>query len=71
MYDVHEMVFEKSVAISLVSQYDVVLDCTDNVITRYLINDACVLLGKPLVSGSALKFEGQVIVFFIFFVLDS
>ena len=67
MYDVHEMVFEKSVAISLVSQYDVILDCTDNVITRYLINDACVLLGKPLVSGSALKFEGQVI--FVFFIL--
>ena len=44
-----------------VNQYDIVLDCSDNVITRYLINDACVLLNKPLVSGSALKFEGQVI----------
>ncbi len=61
MYDIHDCLFEKSVAISLVSQYDIVLDCSDNVITRYLINDACVLLNKPLVSGSALKFEGQVI----------
>ena len=42
-------------------KYDIVLDCTDNVITRYLISDVCVLLNKPLVSGSALKFEGQVI----------
>ncbi|RNA02359.1 adenylyltransferase and sulfurtransferase MOCS3-like [Brachionus plicatilis] len=43
--------------------YDVILDCTDNVITRYLINDVCVLLNKPLVSGSALKFEGQLTVY--------
>jgi len=63
MYDIHDCLFEKSVAISLVSQYDIVLDCSDNVITRYLINDACVLLEKPLVSGSALKFEGQVCIF--------
>ncbi len=59
-YKTHEILFEKSVAISLISQYDVILDCTDNVITRYLISDVCVLLNKPLVSGSALKFEGQV-----------
>ena len=59
-YDVHQCLFEKSVAIDLVKDYDLVLDCTDNVITRYLINDVCVLLNKPLVSGSALKFEGQV-----------
>jgi adenylyltransferase/sulfurtransferase len=37
-----------------------VLDATDNVATRYLLNDACVLANKPLVSGSALRFEGQV-----------
>lgn len=41
-------------------RYDIIADCTDNVATRYLLNDACVLLGKPLVSGSALRFEGQV-----------
>ena len=47
----------------LVSNYDVVLDCTDNVATRYLQNDACVLQHKPLVSGSALRFDGQLTVY--------
>lgn len=46
----------------IVSQYDVVLDCTDNPATRYLISDVCVLLGKPLVSASALRTDGQLIV---------
>ena len=46
--------------LSLTIRYDIVLDATDNVATRYLLNDACVLTGKPLVSGSALRFEGQV-----------
>ena len=36
------------------------MDATDNVATRYLLNDACVLAGKPLVSGSALRMDGQV-----------
>ncbi len=45
------------------TSYDVILDCTDNVATRYLLNDACVLLQKPLVSGSALRFEGQLTVY--------
>ncbi len=45
------------------TRYDVILDCTDNVATRYLLNDACVLLHKPLVSGSALRFEGQLTVY--------
>ncbi|KAH8703340.1 putative molybdenum cofactor [Talaromyces proteolyticus] len=43
-------------------QYDVVLDCTDNPATRYLISDTAVLLGKPLVSASALRTDGQLIV---------
>ncbi|MBT1686988.1 molybdopterin-synthase adenylyltransferase MoeB [Dawidia soli] len=47
----------------LVAAYDVVLDGTDNFPTRYLLNDACVLLDKPLVYGSILRFEGQVAVF--------
>ena len=41
--------------------YDIVVDGTDNFPTRYLINDACVMLKKPLVSGAILRFEGQVI----------
>ena len=42
------------------ARYDIVLDATDNVATRYLLNDACVIAGKPLVSGSALRMDGQV-----------
>ena len=49
-----------SLLLFLQHRYDIVLDATDNVATRYLLNDACVLAGKPLVSGSALRFEGQV-----------
>lgn len=47
----------------IIQPFDVVLDGTDNFQTRYLANDACVLLNKPLVYGSILKFEGQVSVF--------
>lgn len=50
-------------ALELVKQYDVVVDASDNVATRYLVNDACALARKPLVSGSALGLEGQVTVF--------
>ena len=42
-------------ALDVIKDYDVVLDCSDNVATRYLLNDACVLAKKPLVSGSALR----------------
>ncbi|MBI4686943.1 MAG: molybdopterin-synthase adenylyltransferase MoeB [Nitrospirae bacterium] len=44
----------------LIKDYDIVVDGSDNFPTRYLINDACVLLKKPLVSGAILRFEGQV-----------
>ncbi|XP_076039276.1 ubiquitin-like activating enzyme 4 [Oratosquilla oratoria] len=50
-------------ALDIMKEYDIVLDCTDNVATRYLLNDACVFLEKPLVSGSALRFEGQLTVY--------
>jgi adenylyltransferase/sulfurtransferase len=50
-------------ALSLLSDGDVVVDCTDNFPTRYLLNDACVLLNKPLVFGSVFRYEGQVAVF--------
>ena len=59
----YEISFTSSVALEVVRQYDIVLDCTDNVATRYLLNDACVLADKPLVSGSALRFEGQLTVY--------
>lgn len=47
---------------AIVSAYDLVLDCTDHPTSRYLISDICVLLGKPLVSASAFKTDGQLIV---------
>jgi molybdopterin/thiamine biosynthesis adenylyltransferase/rhodanese-related sulfurtransferase/molybdopterin converting factor small subunit len=50
-------------ALEILSDYDVVIDGTDNFPTRYLVNDACVLLGKPYVYGSILRFDGQVSVF--------
>ncbi len=50
-------------ALELMKGYNIVVDCTDNFATRYLLNDACVLLGIPLVYGSILKFEGHVAVF--------
>ncbi len=46
--------------LDLIKDYDIVVDGTDNFPTRYLINDACVMLKKPLVSGAILRFEGQV-----------
>jgi molybdopterin/thiamine biosynthesis adenylyltransferase/rhodanese-related sulfurtransferase/molybdopterin converting factor small subunit len=50
-------------ALELLAPYDVVVDGTDNFPTRYLVNDACVILGKPNVYGSIFKFEGQASVF--------
>ncbi len=50
-------------ALEILKDYDVVVDGTDNFATRYLVNDACVLLGKPNVYGSIFRFEGQVSVF--------
>lgn len=50
-------------ALELIRGYDVIVDGTDNFPTRYLLNDACVLLDKPLVYGSILRFEGHVSVF--------
>jgi molybdopterin/thiamine biosynthesis adenylyltransferase/rhodanese-related sulfurtransferase len=50
-------------ALELIGQYDLVADGSDNFPTRYLVNDACVLLGKPLVHGSIYQFAGQVSVF--------
>ncbi|MDR2071041.1 MAG: molybdopterin-synthase adenylyltransferase MoeB [Treponema sp.] len=51
-------------ALEIIRDYDIVVDGTDNYQTRYLINDACVLLGKPNVYGSIFQFEGQASVFY-------
>ena len=50
-------------ALSIIPSYDIVLDGSDNFATRYLVNDACVLLGKPLVYAAISRYEGQVAVF--------
>ncbi|XP_054835511.1 adenylyltransferase and sulfurtransferase MOCS3 [Eublepharis macularius] len=59
----YELALGRDTALQLVRAYDVVADCSDNVPTRYLVNDACVLAGKPLVSASALRLEGQLAVY--------
>ncbi|KAK3619814.1 hypothetical protein LTR56_023776 [Elasticomyces elasticus] len=61
-YRAHRFHLTPQEALSIFEQYDLVLDCTDHPTSRYLISDACVLTGKPLVSASALKTEGQLIV---------
>jgi len=50
-------------AIGLFREYDIIIDGTDNFSSRYMINDACVLTGKPLIYGAVSKFEGQVAIF--------
>ncbi len=59
----HETRLDSSNALDILRPYDIVLDGTDNFPTRYLVNDASVLLGKPNVYGSIYRFEGQVSVF--------
>jgi adenylyltransferase/sulfurtransferase len=61
--EAHEARLTSANALDLLRGYDLVLDGSDNFATRYLVNDACVLLGKPNVYGSVFRFEGQVSVF--------
>jgi adenylyltransferase/sulfurtransferase len=59
----HETALSSENALDILKDYDLVVDGTDNFPTRYLVNDACVLLGKPNVYGSIFRFEGQATVF--------
>jgi adenylyltransferase/sulfurtransferase len=59
----HETRLESDNAMEIISQYDLVINGADNFATRYLVNDACYLLNKPLVDGSILIFDGQSTVF--------
>ena len=59
----HEERLDSSNVMDLFAQYDLIVDGTDNFATRYLVNDACVLLGKPYVWGSIYRFDGQASVF--------
>ncbi|MEY2964428.1 MAG: adenylyltransferase/sulfurtransferase MoeZ [Actinomycetota bacterium] len=60
---IHDERLDSSNVLPLFSQYDLIVDGTDNFATRYLVNDACVLLGKPYVWGSIYRFDGQASVF--------
>jgi adenylyltransferase/sulfurtransferase len=59
----HETMLSSANALDILKDYDIVADGTDNFPTRYLVNDACVLLGKPNAYGSIFRFEGQASVF--------
>jgi adenylyltransferase/sulfurtransferase len=61
--DLYETRISAENALELVEPYDIIVDGTDNFPTRYLVNDACVLLNKPNVYGSIFRFEGQATVF--------
>ena len=62
--DTYELPLTSANALELFEPYDIIIDGTDNFPTRYLTNDACVLLGKPNVYGSIFRFEGQASVFY-------
>jgi adenylyltransferase/sulfurtransferase len=61
--DTFETMLTSANALDIIRDYDIVVDGTDNFPTRYLVNDACVLLGKPNVYGSIFRFEGQASIF--------
>jgi molybdopterin/thiamine biosynthesis adenylyltransferase/rhodanese-related sulfurtransferase len=61
--ETHDARLTSANALDIITRYDIVVDGTDNFATRYLTNDACVLLGKPNVYGSIFRFEGQASVF--------
>ena len=58
--DIHPHRLDQKNVLSVIKEVDIILDCTDNFTSRYMLNDACVLTDKPLVHGSVSRFEGQV-----------
>ncbi|MDQ2731635.1 MAG: MoaD family protein, partial [Armatimonadota bacterium] len=61
--ELHETLLSSENAMQILEPYDIIIDGTDNFPTRYLVNDACVLLGKPNVYGSIFRFDGMATVF--------
>jgi molybdopterin/thiamine biosynthesis adenylyltransferase/rhodanese-related sulfurtransferase len=61
-YKIHFLRLDKESAMKVIPDYDIIVDCTDNFAARYLINDACVILNKPIVYGAIHKFTGQIMV---------
>ena len=62
-FDAHEIHLSRENALNIIEQYDIVVDGTQNPMAKYLINDACVLLKKPMITGSALRFDAYITVF--------
>jgi len=62
-FNIYNVKLDKDNALGIFKEYDLIVDGSDNFPTRYLVNDACVISGKPLIYGSIYKFEGQVSVF--------
>jgi adenylyltransferase/sulfurtransferase len=62
-HEIFNIRLKPSNALEFISKYDIIVDATDNYSTRYLINDACIITGKPWVFGSIYKYEGQVSTF--------
>lgn len=58
--DTHNVQITNKNALEILEKYDIIIDGSDNFATRYLINDACVILDKPLIYGAVLRFEGQI-----------
>ena len=65
--EVHYKIFSERIipqnAVNIVSEYDIIIDCTDNFATRYLLDDVCRILEKPLIFGAIYQYEGQIAIF--------
>jgi adenylyltransferase/sulfurtransferase len=62
-FEIINLWFDASNALSIISGFDIIVDATDNLETRYVINDACIMMNKPMVHGAIYKYEGMVSVF--------
>lgn len=61
--NIYQEIIRPANAVKILEPYDIILDCTDNSATRYLLSDVAVLFGKPLVSGAAQRYDGQLCVY--------
>jgi sulfur-carrier protein adenylyltransferase/sulfurtransferase len=63
VFEIINLRFDASNALGIISDFDIIVDATDNLETRYVINDACIMMNKPMVHGAIYKYEGMVSVF--------
>jgi molybdopterin/thiamine biosynthesis adenylyltransferase len=62
-FEIYNLRLDAANALNIIKQFDIVVDATDNYAVRYIINDTCIILNKPMVHGAIFKFEGQISVF--------